>query len=133
MTLDDTWRRIALIVTLAVALPGPGQAGGAHFGDDDSASGGEGPSYFGFVREVGGAGIADAKVTVAPKEGGALVTHTDILGLYKIPALGKDINPDNVTISCAKDGYTQANVLRRGAANGDTKDLVEIECYLQKN
>jgi hypothetical protein len=133
MTLDRAWLRVALIVVLTIAAPQLLHAGGVGFGDDDTANEDEGPSYFGFVREVDGPGIADAKVTAELKERGALVTRTDIMGVYKIPGFGKDVNPDDVKITCAKDGFKEANVLRRPRDGGDTKDPVEIECYLKKN
>jgi hypothetical protein len=107
--------------------------GGSGFGDDDDKVSDQGPSYFGLVREVDGAGISDAKVTAALKDRGALVTRTDIMGVYKIPGFGKDINPDDVTIACAKDGYKEANILRRPRAETDSNSPVEVECYLQRN
>jgi hypothetical protein len=60
------------------------------------------------------------------------VTRTDLLGLYKIPGIGKGINADDVSISCAKSGYTEANTVRRPRADADNKDPIEVECYLQK-
>jgi hypothetical protein len=122
------------ILGLAVAFAAlrPAFAGGVGFSDEDADTGGDGQAFFGFVRLVDGPGIADAKVTAELKNKGALVTRTDIMGVYKIPGFGKDVNPDDVIISCAKDGYKQANVLRRPHAAGDTKDPVEVECYLQK-
>jgi hypothetical protein len=133
MTLHRDWlRTAALALVLSLTAPGVLYAGGTGFGDDDDASD-DGPSYFGFVREEGGAGIADAKVTAELKDRGALVTRTDIMGVYKIPGFGKDVNPDEVTIACAKEGFKQASVLRRPRTGGDDKDPVEIECYLKKN
>ncbi len=129
MTLDRVWLRVALTLTFIIALPGLALAGGTGFGDDDSDDD-NGPSYFGFVREVDGPGVADAKVTAALKDRGALVTRTDIMGVYKIPGFGKDVDPKDVAISCAKDGYKETNVDRRPGS--DPKDPVEIECYLQK-
>ncbi|HWG04322.1 MAG TPA: hypothetical protein VG271_04845 [Beijerinckiaceae bacterium] len=123
----------ALIGALMLFIPDMARAGGTGFGDDETPSGDEGPSFFGFVRQVDGPGIADAKVTADLKNRGALVTRTDIMGVYKIPGFGKDINPDDVTISCAKDGYKQANIQRQPHNAGDNKDPVEVECYLQKN
>jgi hypothetical protein len=122
----DTIVAVSLSCSPIVAL-----AGGADLSDEDVAGGAQGPSFFGFVREVGGAGINDAKVTAAMK-GGALVTRTDILGVYKIPGLGQDVNADDVTISCAKEGYVQANLRRRPRANADAKDPIQVDCYLQK-
>ncbi len=120
-----------LVAALTLIGAQAARAGGTSFGDDMAPSGDEGPTFFGFVREVDGPGVADAKVTAELKGHGALVTRTDIMGVYKIPGFGKDINPDDVTISCAKDGYKQANVQRQ--PRGDPKDPVETECYLQKN
>jgi hypothetical protein len=133
MKFDRAWLRVTLIAAFMLALPGLLCAGGVGFGDDDDTSADEGPSYFGFVREVDGPGVADAKVTAELKDRGALVTRTDIMGVYKIPGFGKDINPDDVTISCAKEGFKEANVLRRPRAEGDTKDPIEVECYLKRN
>ena len=129
MTLDRVRLRVTLILTFILVFPALSLAGGSGFGEDDSDED-SGPSYFGFVREVDGPGIADAKVTAALKDRGALVTRTDILGVYKIPGFGKDVDPNDITISCAKDGYKETSVERRSGS--DPKDPVEIECYLQK-
>ena len=123
--------RVALVAAFIGAVPNIARAGGVGFGEDEENSGDDGPSYFGFVREVDGPGVADAKVTAALKDRGALVTRTDIMGVYKIPGFGKDINPDEVVITCAKDGYAQAEVVRRPREAGD-KEPVEVECYLKR-
>jgi hypothetical protein len=122
---------LTAILTVICFTPLLAYAGGVSLLNQDINGGADGPSFFGFVREVGGAGINDAKVTGELK-GGALVTATDILGLYKLPGFGKSVNPDDVAISCAKDGYKQANVVRRPHPAGDVKDPIEIDCYLQK-
>jgi hypothetical protein len=132
MTIDRRWLRVLFVAALIGVVPTSSRAGGVGFGEDDANSGDDGPSYFGFVREVDGPGVADAKVTAALKDRGALVTRTDIMGVYKIPGFGKDIDPDDVVITCAKDGYAQANVQRRPRDPGDTKDPVEVECYLKR-
>jgi hypothetical protein len=125
------WHRPALIFAMALSFPILARAGGVDLTDEDINGGADGPSFFGFVRLVDGPGIDDAKVT-AELKGGALVTATDILGLYKIPGFGKGVNPNDVSISCAKDGYKQANIVRRPHAANDDKSPVEIDCYLQK-
>jgi hypothetical protein len=132
MTLYRAGSIAAFGFAIACAALRPAVAGGVGFTDEELNSAGDGPAFFGFVRLVDGPGVADAKVTAEIKNRGALVTRTDILGVYKIPGFGKDVNPDDVIISCAKDGYKQANVLRRPHTSGDTKDPVEVECYLQK-
>ena len=131
MPLERAGLLAVLLAALVLAAPSAGRAGGTGFTDEDINTS-DGPAFFGFVREVGGAGIPDAKVTAELKDRGALVTRTDIMGVYKIPGFGQDINPDDVSISCAKDGYKEANVQRQPHAAGDTKDPIEIECYLQK-
>ena len=131
MALDRRWLSVASIAVSAVvvlAAMQPAGAGGVNFGEDSDAN--DGPSYFGFVRDGNGSPVSGARVTAAPQAGGSLVTRTNSMGVYKIPGFAKEIDPKTVGISCTKDGYVQANVLRRGQA--DAKDPVEVDCTLQK-
>lgn len=121
---------VAFAMTWALSMAA--WAGGAGFGDDDENSEEEGPSYFGFVRDSGGATIPDAKVTAGVKGRGGVVTRTDLLGTYKVPGFGKDIDPKDVEVSCDKQGYRQARVVRRSAPNTDPKIPIETECTLQR-
>lgn len=123
---------LCLALILAAAGPVAARAGGATFGDDDDNGASRGPYFFGFTRDTSGASVPDAKVTATLKAGGALVTRSNGMGVYKIPGFGKDVDPEGVDISCAKDGYTQDSVLRRPHAAGDTTDPVEVECTLKK-
>ena len=123
--------RSILPAAAIMAWAGAVHAGGINLNDEGGDSD-DGPSFFGFVRIVDGPGVSDAKVTATVKAGGALVTRTNSLGVYKISGLGKDVDPDSVTISCAKDGYRQANVVPRSRAGADPKDPIEVECYLRK-
>ena len=108
-------------------------AGGAGFGDDDDTSAETGPSYFGFVRDTSGATIPDAKVTVAVKNrGGSIITRTDALGIYKVPGFGTDVNPNDVEISCDKQGYRQTRTVRRSSPSSDPRIPIETECTLQR-
>ena len=107
-------------------------AGGAGFGDDDDASEEEGPAYFGFVKDTNGATVADAKVTVAIKDRGGVITRTDALGAYRVPGFGKEVSPDEVTVACEKQGYKQTRIYRRGLPPPGSKNPVETECTLQR-
>jgi hypothetical protein len=129
MAFARRWLTMASMAAVLVSLTiGAARAGGVNFGEDSDTN--DGPSYFGFVRDSDGSPVAGARVTAAPKAGGSLVTRSNSMGIYKIPGFAKEIDPKSVDISCAKDGYSQANVLRRGQA--DAKDPVEIDCTLQK-
>ena len=120
---------VALIaVSLMPLAVLPARAGGVNFGEDSDTN--DGPSYFGFVRDADGSPVAGARVTAAPQAGGSLVTRSNTMGVYKIPGFAKEIDPKTVAITCDKDGYKQADVVRRGQA--DAKDPVEVDCTLQK-
>jgi hypothetical protein len=121
-------RALVLAASLSVAW-----AGGAGFGDDDDNSAEEGPSYFGFVRDSGGATVSDAKVTVSLKNRFSIVTRTDALGTYKVPGFGRETDPKDVEVSCAKDGYNQIRVVRRSMPNPDPKFPIETECTLKRS
>jgi len=121
-----------MLVCLACALSTAAWCGGAGFGDDDDNSEEEGPSYFGFVKDTNGATLPDAKVTVGVKDRGGVVTRTDALGAYKVPGFGKDVSPNDVQVSCDKQGYKQTRVLRRPLPAPDSKFPVETECTMQR-
>ena len=70
-------------LTVMCAISVAAWAGGAGFGDDDDTSAETGPSYFGFVRDTNGATVPGAKVTVAVKNHGSVITRTDALGTYR--------------------------------------------------
>ena len=120
-------------LTVMCAISVAAWAGGAGFGDDDDASAETGPSYFGFVRDTNGATVPGAKVTVAVKNRSSVITRTDALGTYKVPGFGTDVNPKDVEISCDKQGYKQARVVRPSSRSTDPKIPIETECTLQHN
>jgi len=124
------WRGAAIVFSciLSTAV----WAGGSGFGDDDDAGEDEGPSYFGFVKDVNGSTIPDTKVTVAVKDRGGVVTRTDALGAYKVPGFGKEVEPNDVEISCEKQGYRQARILRRNLPPPDSRIPVETDCFMQR-
>jgi hypothetical protein len=119
---------VAMTCVVSTAL----WAGGSGFGDDDDTSEDEGPAYFGFVKDANGATLPDAKVTVAVKERGGVVTRTDALGAYKVPGFGKEIDPKDVEISCEKQGYKQTRTFRRNLPPPDSKIPIETECFMQR-
>jgi len=131
--LHRTWLRPAAIAALTLAGLAAARAGGQMtFGDDTNTSANDGPPFFGFVRDGDGAAVGDARVTATVKTGGALVTATNSIGVYKIAGFAKSIDPGDIVISCAKDGYKQTNAVRRPNPPGDMTDPIEVDCYLQK-
>jgi hypothetical protein len=130
--LGRRWSIASVVVGLTCILSTAAWCGGAGFGDDDDNSEEEGPSYFGFVKDTNGSTMPDAKVTVGIKDRGGVVTRTDALGAYKVPGFGKDVSPNDVQVSCDKQGYKQTRVLRRPLPPPDSKIPVETECTLQR-
>jgi hypothetical protein len=126
-------RRLAVLAVAMLGAATVARAGGQMtFGDDTNTSANDGPPFFGFVRDADGTAVGDARVTATVKSGGALVTTSNSIGVYKIAGFAKSINPDDIVITCTKDGYKQANVVRRPNAPGDVKDPIEVDCVLQK-
>jgi hypothetical protein len=124
------------LVLGAAFLAGPALAGAdAADGHDDAPppSADEGPAYFGFVKDAGGVPVRDAKVSASYRNSMTLVTRSSATGAYKLPGFRKEINPDEVVISCAKDGYRQLRVFRHPPPRGRPVKAVETECRLQKS
>jgi hypothetical protein len=122
--------RFFACLALALLAAGPDARAAGDLGLDDHHD--EGPSYFGFVKDARGAPIADAKVTASFKNGLAIITRTTALGSYTIGSMSKDINLNEVTISCAKEGYRQTRVLRRTARKVEPGKPIETECRMER-
>ncbi|HTE14516.1 MAG TPA: carboxypeptidase-like regulatory domain-containing protein [Burkholderiales bacterium] len=104
---------------------------GGEMGDGDKRAD-EGPHFFGFVKDDAGKPIPDAKVTAAIKGGTTYIMRTPKTGLYRFGGLSKAVKPDDVTISCAKEGYKQMRTFRRPVAKGKDAKAVETDCRMQK-
>ena len=97
--------------------------------DGDPVYAYQGPAYFGFVKDMNGAAMPDASVTLAAKGRAALIVRTNAIGAYRA-SFGKDVDADDVVISCEKNGYRQARVFRRTAQDAPRQIPIEIECIL---
>lgn len=128
---------------LAFAWVSGAWAGGEGFDPDDHSED-EGPAHFGFVKDERGRPVRDAKVSASFKNSFTLVTRTNATGAFRLRGFKKDINPNDIVITCAKEGYKQERVFRRpptraaaaaaAAAKGKGKPLraVETECRLRR-
>jgi hypothetical protein len=129
--------RASLLLGLALGVPlvmaGIAWAGGASLDDDDDDQSNAGVSFFGFAKDLDkGGGVPDAKVSAEIKNRNAsLVTRTDDQGHFKFSGFSKDINPNDVDISCSKDGYKMQRALRR-QQNGPGGDAIEVDCLMVK-
>jgi hypothetical protein len=122
-------RAVTALGMMLAAAAGPAQAGGDEY---DAAADVQqlGPAYFGFVRDARGTPILDADVVLQPKTGDSVTIKSNVLGLYR-SHVRKGVVPDDVSVSCAKDGYKQTRVLRRTPPGG--KDMfIETDCTMQK-
>jgi hypothetical protein len=126
----------AVLAVAAVALSLPAFANGGDFFQELSESWGAnadtGVPYFGVVRDVRGKPIARAMVTATVQEGpdGQAVTIiSDNLGHYRIPGLGKEVDPKKVVIECAKAGYRAVQQDRR-TLRTMPKAPVEVNCKM---
>jgi hypothetical protein len=126
---------LGLAASAVVSLPA--FANGGDFFNELSESWGSnadtGVPYFGWVRDVKGKAIPRAIVTatvVGGADGEAVTIISDNLGHFKIPGLGKDVNPKTVLIECAKAGYRTISQDRR-ILRSMPKAPVEVDCKMQ--
>lgn len=121
--------RILAANVVVMALAAPAFSGGDDY-DAASDEEGKGPVYFGFVRDNRGSPVPDARVVLQPKSGEALVLKSNVLGLYR-SHVSKGTRPDEITVSCDKNGYRQVNVARRNPP-GSTEMNIETNCTMQR-
>ena len=122
-----------LIRLLALALSVTATTQAIAGGDDYDAANdvkGEGPAYFGFVRDARGSAVVDAQVILQPKKGKAVTLKTNVLGLYR-GHISKAVLSDEVQVSCVKTGYKQTKINRR-TPPGNNAMFIETECTMQR-
>lgn len=91
----------------------------------------DGLAIFGFVKDAAGKPVVDAKVVAEVKSGTRMVARTTVVGLYRFSNFDKKVKAEDITISCAKDGYKQSRVIKKPAPAKPSNRAVEIECRLQ--
>ena len=101
-------------------------------GDDYDAKNdteGEGPAYFGFVRDHRGSPVSDAQVMLRPKTGEPVALKTNVLGLYR-SHISKDVTPDDVKCPARRPATGR---IACSAAPGAGADMyIETDCTLQR-
>lgn len=122
---------ISFVVLVAfaaiVVVAGKSRAGEALSEHDEEP----GLSFFGEAREVGS--LRSIEQVQVKAEWGArrIMVQTNIEGRYKLhPNFGKDVLPDSITISCAKEGYQTIDVSRRRMSSA-ADSPVEVDCLLE--
>jgi len=117
----------------ATAMLPAAWAGGDGFDPDDHSED-EGPAHFGFVKDERGKPVRDAKVSASFKNTFTLVTRTNATGAFRVRGFKKDINPNDIVITCSKEGYKQERTIRRTPPKSAKKPLrsVETECRLRR-
>jgi hypothetical protein len=121
---------LILFVILSLLSSQANLWGGGDATDHDHEQ--DGLAFFGFVKDSAGRIIRDAKVTADIKGLGSVVARTDATGVYKLPGFGKEITPNRVSISCAKEGYKQIRAFTRTPATKAPVTRVEVECTMQQ-
>ncbi len=90
-----------------------------------------GLSFFGEAKEVGSLRSIEQVQVKAELGARRIMVQTNIEGRYKLhPNFGKDVLPDSITISCAKEGYQTIDVSRRRMSSA-TDSPVEVDCLLE--
>jgi hypothetical protein len=136
-----SWIGMSSVAALGLAASAfvslPAFANGGDFFNELSESWGAnsdtGVPFFGWVRDSKGKAIPRAIVTatvVGGVDGEAVTIISDNLGHFKIPGLGKDVDPKKVLVECAKAGYRTLSMDRR-IMRTLPKAPVEVDCKMQ--
>lgn len=120
-------RFIALFISMAAATQA--FAGGDDYDAANDVKG-DGPAYFGFVRDTRGSLVAGAQVLLQPKNGKSVTLMSNVTGLYR-GHINKSVLPDEVQVSCIKTGYKQTKINRR-TPPGNNAMFIETECTMQR-
>lgn len=118
-----------LVLCATLALANAAWAGGGGFGTDEDSDQDSGPAYFGLVKDKDGKSVADAKITASiAKSNSTLVLHADSQGHFFIRGFDKSIDPNDVTISCSKEGYRETSGVK--APSNSSAAPIEVICVM---
>ncbi len=108
------------------------KAGGGSFDTMDDNDDDSGPPFVGDVKDRSGAGIPDAKVTIAVKAfNSSLILRTDDQGHFNVKGFDKSVDPEEVDFSCSADGYKF--FARTKAKTGDgPRAPIAVTCLVEK-
>lgn len=120
-------RVFALVIGVAASMQA--YAGGDDYDAANDVKG-AGPAYFGFVRDARGSAVVGAQVVLQSKKSKPVSLKSNALGLYR-GHISKEVQPDQVQISCVKEGYKQIKINRR-TPPGVNVMFVETECTMQR-
>lgn len=126
--MSDMMRQLARVACATLLATTAALAGGSEEYEAADDHDQKGPVYYGFVRDHRGSSVAGAEVKLKPKQGEPVVLKSNTLGLYRSHV---NAMPDDVEISCEKEGYKQVRVARRNAA-GSRDAMVETNCTMQR-
>jgi hypothetical protein len=121
--------RCVILLCMAAAMLSPlkSRAGEAVSERDELDNG---PSYFGEAKEVRSLRALQNVQVRAEWGDRRMSTYTNDEGSFKIPSFGKDTVVDNVTITCAKQGYRTLDVSRHRLSSAADAPVM-IECLLE--
>ncbi|MCG3774347.1 MAG: hypothetical protein JW395_1166 [Nitrospira sp.] len=120
----------AWMVGCLLLVGSPGTLAGGSGNDDEHE---DVLRYFGFVRDNSGRAVAAARVSLDLKGSVSFSAATDTTGAYRIPVprILPNVSPENVRISCSKDGYKQLRTVVKSSLNIKPLLAVEVECIMQ--
>jgi hypothetical protein len=118
-----------LFFCAALGIAGAAWAGGGGFGSDEADDKDAGPPFFGVIKDKEGKTVADAKITVTiTKTNSTLVLRSDSQGHFFVRGFDKTIDPNDVTLSCSKDGYRSADGVKTPSSGSSAP--IEVICVL---
>jgi hypothetical protein len=107
-------------------------SGSSHSGEIDSERDEDFDiAFVGSVRETGTLKPIPGVQVKAEVGKWRIMVRTNTEGVYKLyPTFGNDMTADQITISCAKEGYETIDVQRRRLSDKKVKELVVAECLM---
>ena len=111
----------------AMLLSGPSHSGEIDSERDEDYD----IAFVGSVRETGSLKPIPGVQVKAEVGKWRIMVRTNTEGVYKLyPSFGSDVTADQITISCAKEGYEPIDVQRRRLSDKKVKELIVAECLM---
>lgn len=124
---------VGVALLLGCYFSAPVRANGFRFFSAEGMPKDDGTHFVGSVRDEQGKPLKAARVALnIPGHNVTFVLWTDSQGRYRSTSIARTVDPNNVNLKAAKDGYTPLKTLDRKSAKVGAAQVVDVDFVMRK-
>ncbi|MDY6946743.1 MAG: carboxypeptidase-like regulatory domain-containing protein [Pseudomonadota bacterium] len=124
---------VGVALLLGCQFSAPVRANGFRFFSAEGMPKDDGTHFVGSIRDEQGKPLRAARVALdIPGHNVTFVLWTDAEGRYRSTSIARTVDPKNVNLEAAKDGYTSVKIGDRKRVKVGAAQLIEVDFVMRK-